>query len=254
MTAQGTLWGARALAWGRTEDQQLETYREALRRVPLAAGASVLDVGCGTGAFLRLAHDRGARVSGLDASPELLALARERVPAADLRVGDMEALPYDDDAFDAVFGFNAFFFARDMTAALREARRVARSGAPVVIQVWGNPEWCDLTRMKDAVFALAPGGDSPPPPPLWSPGVLEQIASAAGLTPGDAFDLEYAFHYAGEAELVELLLAPAPVGAAVRAAGEDAVRDAILTSLQPLRRPDGSFRLRNQWRYLVAYA
>jgi hypothetical protein len=50
-------------------------------------------------------------------------------------------------------GFNSFFFAADMVAALREARRVAKPGAPVVIQVWGWPERCDIEAMKHAVAA-----------------------------------------------------------------------------------------------------
>ena len=51
----------------------------------------------------------------------------------------MQFLPYDDDQFDVVAGFNSFFFAADMVAALREAARVAKLGTPVVIQVWGRP-------------------------------------------------------------------------------------------------------------------
>jgi len=56
---------------------------------------------------------------------------------------------YADDSFDAVCGFNAFYFADDMVAALREAGRVAKPGAPVVIQVWGRPEAFGLRHMKD---------------------------------------------------------------------------------------------------------
>ena len=51
---------------------------------------------------------------------------RERVPEADLRLADMEALPFGESSFDLVAGFNSFFFAVDMVAALREASRVAR--------------------------------------------------------------------------------------------------------------------------------
>ena len=58
----------------------------------------MLDVGCGTGVFLRLCADRGADVSGLDASDGLLEIARERVPEADVRLGDLQSLPYVDDA------------------------------------------------------------------------------------------------------------------------------------------------------------
>ncbi len=57
----GPLWGARPADWALSEDQQTPTYEEALRRVDLEPAQLVLDVGCGVGAFLRLAADRGAR-------------------------------------------------------------------------------------------------------------------------------------------------------------------------------------------------
>jgi ubiquinone/menaquinone biosynthesis C-methylase UbiE len=187
----GPLWGARARDWAQNEQQQAPTYEEAIRRVGIAPGQRVLELGCGTGVFLRTAADRGARVFGLDASAALLELARARVPEADLRLGDMQFLPYEDDRFDLVAGFNSFFFAADMVAALREAGRVAKPGAPVVIQVWGRPDACDLTAMKRAVapFLPAPDPDAPPPPQLWRPGVLERIAGASGLEPESAFDV-----------------------------------------------------------------
>src|SRR5262245_53562436 len=140
----GPLWGARSADWAAVEEQQLSTYREAIRRVGISAGQRVLEVGCGSGVFVRVAADLGADVAGLDASEQLIQIARRRVPEADLRVGDMEALPWPDATFDLVAGFNSFFFADDMVGALREAGRVAKRGAHVVIQVWGAHERCDL--------------------------------------------------------------------------------------------------------------
>ena len=104
---------------------------------------------------------------------------------ADLRVGDMEALPYDDDTFDLVTGFNAFFFADDIVAALREAGRVAKPGAAVVIQVWGPHEHNDLEAMKEIVRPFFPPrpADAPPEPDYSEPGVLEDLATRAGLDP-----------------------------------------------------------------------
>src|SRR4051812_9198388 len=104
------LWSARARDWAEIESQQLPTYEAALDRVGVGPGDHVLDVGCGSGVCLAVAAGRGARVTGVDASAALLELARERVPGADLRAADMEALPFDDDTFDLVTGFNAFFF------------------------------------------------------------------------------------------------------------------------------------------------
>jgi SAM-dependent methyltransferase len=252
----GRLWGARARDWRENEEQQAPTYEEAIRRVGIDPGDVVLEVGCGTGVFLRLAADRGARVFGIDAAEPLVELARERVPEADVRVGDMQFLPWEDGTFDLVAGFNSFFFAADMTAALREAGRVAKPGAPVVIQVWGRPERCDLTAMKEAIapFAPPPPPGTPAPPSLWKPGVLEEIARSAGLAPVEAFDLRYAFDFPDEATLARRLLAPGLVVELIEAVGEDAVRAAIVGSLARYRTPSGSYVLENEWHYLIARA
>jgi SAM-dependent methyltransferase len=252
----GPLWGARPEDWATTEEQQVPTYEEAIRRVGIDPGQRVLDIGCGAGVFLRLAADRGAQVFGLDASEKLIEVARSRVPDADLRVGEMQHLPYEDDTFDLVAGFNSFFFADDMTAALREAGRVAKPGAPVVIQVWGRPEACDLEAMKAAArpFLPAPPPGTPPAPKLSRPGVLEQIAADAGLTPHAAFDHAWAFEYPDEEALGRSMVAAAGLAEIVGPSGEGALRKAIVDALAPSRTPSGGYRLRNEWHYLVAYA
>jgi SAM-dependent methyltransferase len=252
----GPLWGHRPDDWAASEDQQQPTYDAALDRLALGAGRRVLDVGCGSGAFLALAAARGAAVAGIDASPALLERARRRVPGAELVAGDMEALPWADDTFDAVTGFNAFFFAQDMVGALREAGRVARPGAPVVIQVFGRPERCDLEASKAVTRPFFP---PPPPgasraPQLWRPGVLEELAAAAGLTPVEAFDLRYALEYPDAETLGRLLIAPAGVARTVGPQREPQVRAAIVEALARCRRPDGSYRLENELHFLVAAA
>jgi SAM-dependent methyltransferase len=251
----GPRWGSRAEEWAATEEQQLPTYEEAIRRLAIGAGTSVLEVGCGSGVFLRAAADRGAHVTGLDASSSLLEIARRRVPEADITLGDLQSLPYADEMFDVVAGFNAFFFADDMVAALREAGRVARSGGAVVIQVWGLHGSCTLDAIKPIVRPLFPGYDpsAPSPPDLATPGALEGLANAAGLTPVEAFDVSWPYVYGDEAELTGSLLSAAGVG---EAAGEreDEVRAALVDVLAPYRSSDGSYRLENQWHFLVARA
>ena len=248
----GPLWGARPRDWAVNEEQQVPIYEEAIRRVGIGPGKRVLEVGCGTAVFLRAAADHGAEVSGIDASESLLEVARERLPEADLRHGDMQFLPYDDDQFDVVAGFNSFFFAADMTAALREAGRVARPGAPVVIQVWGRPEACDTTAMKQALAPYLP--PSPPAPPLWQPGVLEEISGDAGLLPREAFDLVWADEFRDEQALGRAMLSPGNVAVALRSAPEATLRDGIVEALAPYRSTDGSYRLENEWHFLIATA
>ena len=251
----GPLWGARPADWALSELQQVPTYEEALGRLGLEPGQLVLDIGCGVGAFLRLVVERGAVAYGLDASQELIELAREQVPEADLRVGEMEALPYDDDSFDLVTGFNSFFFATDMLAALREAGRVARPGAPIVIQVWGAHERCDLEAMKVIVRPFMPPrpADAPPEPDYSRPGVLEEMASRAGLTPDGAFDSSWAYEYPDEEMMGRAMVAPAGIAALMGGADEDALRAAIAEGLAPYRTADGGYRLRNEFHYLIAH-
>jgi SAM-dependent methyltransferase len=215
----------------------------------------VLDIGCGVGAFLRLVLDRGAKAFGLDASEALVELARRRVPDADLTVGDMEALPHEDDTFDLVTGFNSFFFANDIVAALREAERVAKPGAAVVIQVWGPHERNDLEAMKQIIRPFAPPrpADAPPEPDYSKPGVLEQLATQAGLTPEQAFDTTWAFTFGDEDALKRALVAP--MGIALLAGDrEEEVKHAIASGLANHRTPDGSYRLQNQYHYVIARA
>jgi SAM-dependent methyltransferase len=254
----GPLWSARAADWSANEEQQLPTYEAALERLHAGPGLRVLEVGCGSGVFLRAAADRGAEVWGLDASEALLELARRRVPEAALRAGDLEHLPYGDDEFDVVAGFNAFFFADDMVAALREARRVTRPGGTVVIQVWGRPERCALTATKPAIAAFLP-----PPPPgatgvsgskLYEPGLLEEMASAAGLEPVEAFDVTWAYEYPDADALARGMLSPGGLTVLVDSARHGELRAAIVGALAPYRTGDGGYRLPNEWRILLARA
>jgi SAM-dependent methyltransferase len=252
----GPLWGARPDDWALNEAQQVPTYEAALARVGLEPGQPVLDIGCGVGIFLRLAVDRGARGFGLDASEALVELAHKRVPEAELRVGEMEALPYDNDSFDLVTGFNSFFFANDFVRALREAGRVAKPGAPIVIQVWGPHKRNDLEAMKELVRPFMPPrpADAPPEPDYSAPGVLEALAVEAGLEPTESFDANYAFEYPDEEALGRMLVAPAGIAALVGPEREQEVKDAIVGGLASHRQPDGSYRLENEFHYVVARA
>ncbi|MCC7534773.1 MAG: class I SAM-dependent methyltransferase [Deltaproteobacteria bacterium] len=96
-------------------------------------GLEVLEVGCGTGHWLERLSATGARVTGIDASREMLAAARARLPEAELVHGRAESLPWPDARFDRVLCVNAIHHFDDKRAFVREARRVVRSGGSAVI-------------------------------------------------------------------------------------------------------------------------
>src|SRR5436305_1637537 len=129
---QGRLWSVNAADWAERHERNTEpAYIAALDALGVGEGTRLLDVGCGAGWALRLAADRGADVTGLDAAPGLLEYARRRVPGATLVQGELQTLPFADRAFDAVTGFNSFQYAADPVAALCEARRVTARGGRV---------------------------------------------------------------------------------------------------------------------------
>jgi SAM-dependent methyltransferase len=255
-TRWGPLWGARPADWAVSEEQQTPSYEAALKLVEIGPGSAVLDVGCGAGVFLRIVADRHMGAFGVDASEALVELARTRVPEADIRVGEMESLPYEDDTFDLVSGFTSFFFAEDMVGALREAGRVAKPGAPVLIQVWGPAEDNELEAMKEVMrsFLPPPPADAPSGAELWREGVLEGMATEAGLSPESTFDHRWAYEYRGEDALGRAMMAPAGLAALVGPDREPEVRERIVEALAPFRTAGGDYLLQNGFHFLIARA
>ena len=251
---QGKLWGARARDFTTVEPKMIALYESVLDNLEIGAGTTLLDVGCGPGLFLRLAAQCGAAVTGIDAAEPFVEIARERVPDADVTAGEMESLPYEDDAFDVITGFNAFQFAADPARALREAARVGRAGAPVVIATWGRPEQCEAAGYVKAVGGLLP------PPPAGAPGpfalseegALEEFASRGGLTPGERREVLCVWTFPDEDVLLRGLKSTGFAVKAAQSAGEDKVTETVLEAVEPYRTSDGGYRLENVFTYLVA--
>jgi SAM-dependent methyltransferase len=115
-------------------------------------GQRVLDVACGTGALTQAVAERvGPRgtVAGLDANPEMLAVARRKHAKIEWHDGRAEALPFADASFDAVVSQFGLMFFDDRVAALREMRRVLRPGGRMAVAV------CDALENSPGYAALA---------------------------------------------------------------------------------------------------
>lgn len=255
-SANGPLWGWAARDWAEIQEQFARpVYQAAFERV-LTPGLRYLDAGCGAGLAAQMAAERGAQVWGLDASENLLAIARERVPAGEFRGGELEALPYPDDFFDVVTGFNSFQFAANPTRALAEARRVARPGARVVIVTWGDPEGMPATALVTCLKELMPPQPAGAPGPfaLSDEAKLRDLAAAAGLTPEEAFDTPVPWSYKDLATALRGLTSTGVAAVAVAHAGRAEVEAAYTRALEPFRRSDGGYEIGATFRCWITRA
>jgi SAM-dependent methyltransferase len=253
---EGPLWTSTADIWAEYWSDFSDPARLVIADATGVGPATrVLDMGCGSGEFCRIAADRGASVSGIDAAEGMLELARARVPEADLRVGAIEQLPWDDDSFDVVTGFNSFQFAAERIDGFREAARVAVPGGRVAVCVWGPAADNQLQRMFVALRELAADEeDDEDAPRLGDPGQLGLLAEQAGLEPLEAGEVEVPFE-ARDFETLERALTIDVVQLDLLArVGETSVREAIAAAAAAFRRGDGSYRFENRFRYLIASA
>jgi len=136
----------------------------------IRAGERVLDVACGTGNTALMARARGAAVTGLDLTPELLAVAQKRAAEegyGDItwKVGDAEDLPFPDGTFDVVVSSCGLMFAPDQQKVADEVARVAKPGGRIAIQAWTREG--GVGRMFAVTGAYVPPPAGVPSPFEW---------------------------------------------------------------------------------------
>src|SRR5437764_1460033 len=163
---------AQKQGWAHFAPLQSVTTPTAARLAKFAgvqSGQRVLDVACGTGVVAITAARIGANVTGLDLTPELLERARENSGVAevdvDWREGDVEALPFQDGAFDVVLSQFGHMFAPRPEVAIREMLRVLKPSGTIAFSTW--PPELLIGRSFTLVGSYMPPpptGVSPPPP------------------------------------------------------------------------------------------
>ena len=253
---QGEVWSQAAPDWACMQEvMERPAWEHAVRLARVGAGTRFLDVGCGAGGASMVADRYHASITGLDAAPALIAIAKERLPNAAFHVGEMEELPFPDESFDVVFACNSIQFAANPKEALHGFRRVMAPHGLLVIVAWGRPEDCE-TEMNvfPAVRKILP-----PPPAgtpqsvdLSDPGVLDGFLQASGFyveasefvdVPMEYPDMDYAWRAQKCA---------GPLQRAIRVVGEPAVKKAVVYAMRPFTNPSGMVRMRNKFRIVVA--
>ncbi len=167
--------------------KRIESAAEALvQRVGAGPGLDLLDVATGSGNVAILAALAGARVTGLDLTPELLEAARRRAAGTDVEIvfleGDAEELPFADSSFDRVTSCFGVMFAPLHEMAAGELMRVARPGATIGVTAW-TPEGLNGRMFKTI------GSYMPTPPPELKPpvhvgrGGSRALAAAKSMAP-----------------------------------------------------------------------
>jgi ubiquinone/menaquinone biosynthesis C-methylase UbiE len=245
-----TMWGAGD--WDSVASRILGVGEVCVERARVEAGMDVLDVACGTGNATYPAARAGARVTGLDFQPDLLALAREKASAAGVEIewveGDAQQLPFEDDRFDRVLSTFGHMFAPDHERAAAELKRVTRGDGAISICCW-SPDG-SIGRMFRATAEFAPPPPGASSPLLW--GTEDHVRALLG-------DGDFARH---EVEWIDdsvetyanwMLESFGPLVNAQEALGERSgeLRDAYLRHLEAENlSSDGTFRYRGE--YLAA--
>lgn len=252
-TESGQAWGARARDWAYLVEPYARPANDAVfDRAGVGPATRLLDIACGSGYAASVAAGRGAEVAGLDASAPLIAIARARTPGGDFRVGDMFALPFDDDSFDVATSFNGIW--KGCEDALREACRVVRPGGLIGFSFWGSPKRLGLLPFFAALLELSPPshvdatlsqGDT------GRPGVAEQMLADAGL--------EFAGRGTAQvvSELPDLDLAAralastGPSWPALQAVGYDRFAETIREAIRPLYSEGLGVRITSEFGWIM---
>lgn len=193
-------------------------------------GDRLLDVACGAGFAVELAGLRGARCAGIDASPRLLAIARDRNPAADLREGDMRRLPFGDGSVDVVTSFRGIW--GTTPEVLAEVFRVLVPGGRVGLTCWGD------LRASSGGWALSPFGLATPAQrrhnvamvSLGVPGVGEQILTDHGFVDVRRVAMPFVWEFADPEHYARSLGSTGPAYETAQAAGREAFHAAAVAA------------------------
>jgi SAM-dependent methyltransferase len=247
--------------FGRIAKGYVRGAAEFIARLELQPGERVLDVACGTGNLTIPAARTGAKVTGIDIAPNLVAQAAARAAAekllsVELEVGDAEQLPYASGTFQTVVTmFGAMFAARPERAAA-ELLRVTRKGGRIAMANW-TPEGF-IGQMLKTTVRHVPAPMGVPSPLLWGTenSVRERLGADSASLALARRVITFEYPFGPEQVVNEFRLWYGPTLRAF-AALDDNGRNALQHDLEKLwsdnnRATDGTTRVESEYLEVVA--
>ena len=213
-----------------------------------------MDVGCGSGFFSDLAFRKGADVTGIDASEQLIEQAKHRNACINFLTGEMEEMPFADNTYNIVCGFNSYQYAANVKSALSESKRVLRDEGKFVVMIWGNKEDCEAATYMDAVGSLLP----PPPPGSAGPfylsenQLLEKKIEEIGFRIMDHCDVISIWDYPNTDIALKGLLSSGPIARAIDICGFEKVYETVAAEIQPYTQQNGHVVYNNKFRVVIS--
>jgi SAM-dependent methyltransferase len=252
--AAGEAWGTGADDWSCLfEHYAIDVLMAVLPRLGVGPSTTLLDIACGAGLSVRIAQGAGATVSGIDASEELIAVARARTPTADLRVGSMFALPWADESFDAAVSINGIWGGCD--AALDEAFRVLRPGGRLAISFWGKGPPLDIRDLFRVFAVHAPDAHRRSMRALNDisvPGVAESMLAAHGFEVLGRDGRTSVVEWPDEAIAWRAVTSLGPAVPALRTNDGALLRRELFDVLERCRDERGVYRIRSDQQFVIA--
>lgn len=250
----GAAWGRRAAEWAYLMEPYARAANEKLfDELGVGPDVQLLDVACGSGYAGSIAAERGATVSGLDASQSLIRIAHARTPNAEFVVGDMFELPFADGSFDVVTSFNGIWAGCE--AALVEVCRVLRPGGRFGMTFWGSPKRLGLlpyfvtvatmSSPSHAEATVAQGGTG-------RPGAVEAMIDAAGLKLDSRSTVTVWAEWPDLNIAVRALAAAGPSQPAIAHSGRDQFTAELTKALAPFEVDGIGIRLSNEFGYVTS--